>query len=70
MDLGLVKAVGVCNYDSKQLGEIHSVLAARGIPLASNQVNIVGANRGPTFCAPSKALSTSKFGVDDFVTEL
>ena len=35
---GQVKAVGVCNYNVKQLEELHSILDGRGIPLASNQV--------------------------------
>ena len=38
VDTGLVEAVGVCNYDTEQLREFHSLMAARGIPVASNQV--------------------------------
>ena len=33
-----VKAVGVCNYNARQLEELHGILDRRGIPLASNQV--------------------------------
>uniref|UniRef100_A0A7S4T8C9 NADP-dependent oxidoreductase domain-containing protein n=1 Tax=Alexandrium monilatum TaxID=311494 RepID=A0A7S4T8C9_9DINO len=35
---GLVKAVGVSNYGSDAVRSIHKVLTARGIPLASNQI--------------------------------
>lgn len=35
---GLTKAVGVCNFNEKELRKAHQVLAKRGIPLASNQV--------------------------------
>lgn len=38
MDLGLVKAVGVSNYDAGQLEEAHELLERRGIQLSSNQV--------------------------------
>lgn len=38
MDLGLVRAVGVCNYDSSQVTKMHGLLKAHGISLASNQV--------------------------------
>jgi hypothetical protein len=37
-ELGLVQAVGVSNYGSAALKACHAKLAARGIPLASNQV--------------------------------
>jgi len=37
MDLGLVKAVGVCNYNAAQTEKMHSLLAKHNIPLASNQ---------------------------------
>ena len=37
-DAGLVRAVGVSNYSAKRLAAAHRALAARGIPLASNQV--------------------------------
>ena len=38
MDQGIIRAVGVCNYNAAQMESIHSELAAAGIPLASNQV--------------------------------
>jgi diketogulonate reductase-like aldo/keto reductase len=37
-DKGLVRAVGVCNYNIEQLKHFHSLVDARGIPVASNQV--------------------------------
>lgn len=37
-DLGLVEAVGVCNYKTSQLQQFHSLMLARDIPIASNQV--------------------------------
>jgi len=37
-DMGLVKSVGVSNYSAKRLREAHKALAARGVPLATNQV--------------------------------
>jgi diketogulonate reductase-like aldo/keto reductase len=40
MEKGLVKAVGVCNYDLKQLTQLNEILSKRGIPIASNQVPI------------------------------
>ena len=40
VDLGLVEAVGVCNYKIPQLQQFHSLMLARDIPLASNQVDI------------------------------
>jgi diketogulonate reductase-like aldo/keto reductase len=33
-----VGAVGVCNYDVDQLRKFHSLMAARSIPVVSNQV--------------------------------
>lgn len=39
VEMGLVKAVGVSNYGEKRLREAYNHLMARGIPLASNQVN-------------------------------
>ncbi|VFQ92693.1 unnamed protein product [Cuscuta campestris] len=39
VELGLVKAVGVSNYNEKRLRDAHKQLNKRGIPLASNQVN-------------------------------
>ena len=38
VDLGLVEAVGVCNYKTAQLQQFHSLMDVRGIPVASNQV--------------------------------
>ncbi len=38
LDLGLATAVGVCNYNTSQLEEIHGLLDKKGIPLATNQV--------------------------------
>ncbi|NEO43040.1 MAG: aldo/keto reductase [Moorea sp. SIO4A3] len=35
---GRIGAIGVSNYSAKQMAEAHSYLAARGIPLAVNQV--------------------------------
>ncbi len=35
---GLVKAVGVSNYSEAEMRAIHAALAARGVPLATNQV--------------------------------
>ncbi|GBG74928.1 hypothetical protein CBR_g19442 [Chara braunii] len=39
VEAGLVRAVGVSNYNAKRMREAHAVLAKRGIPLASNQVH-------------------------------
>uniref|UniRef100_A0A453BNG3 NADP-dependent oxidoreductase domain-containing protein n=1 Tax=Aegilops tauschii subsp. strangulata TaxID=200361 RepID=A0A453BNG3_AEGTS len=36
---GLVKAVGVSNYNEKRLRDAHARLKKRGVPLAVNQVN-------------------------------
>lgn len=36
---GLVKAVGVSNYNEKRLRDAHARLKKRGVPLAANQVN-------------------------------
>jgi len=38
VELGLTRAVGVSNYDEKQMHLTYQVLSKRGIPLASNQV--------------------------------
>ena len=35
---GLCNAVGVCNFNAKQLKQAHSALEALGVPLVSNQV--------------------------------
>ncbi|KAM7263701.1 hypothetical protein ACFE04_001384 [Oxalis oulophora] len=39
VEQGLVKAVGVSNYSERRLRDAYKKLKARGIPLASNQVN-------------------------------
>lgn len=44
---GKVRAVGVSNYSAEQLRQAHAVLAARGIPLASNQVQYSLLHRRP-----------------------
>ncbi|MGB3293781.1 MAG: aldo/keto reductase [Phormidesmis sp.] len=38
VEQGRIQAIGVSNYSAKQMREAHSYLAARGIPLAVNQV--------------------------------
>ena len=38
VEQGRIKTVGVSNYSAKQMREAHNHLAARGIPLAVNQV--------------------------------
>ena len=38
-ELGLVANVGVCNYGPTMTRRVHAFLKARGIPLASNQIN-------------------------------
>lgn len=35
---GRIGAVGISNYSAKQMREVHKILAARGIPLAVNQM--------------------------------
>jgi aryl-alcohol dehydrogenase-like predicted oxidoreductase len=44
---GTVRAVGVSNYSATQMRQAHAVLAARGIPLASNQVQYSLLHRRP-----------------------
>ncbi len=46
---GLVRAVGVSNYNAEQMGRAYNVLARRGIPLASNQVHYSLLHRDPEF---------------------
>jgi aryl-alcohol dehydrogenase-like predicted oxidoreductase len=46
---GLVRAVGVSNYDAPQMGQAHTALAKRNIPLASNQVFYSLLHRDPEF---------------------
>jgi aryl-alcohol dehydrogenase-like predicted oxidoreductase len=38
VEKGKARAVGVSNYTAKQMRKAHAALAARGVPLASNQV--------------------------------
>ena len=38
-ELGIIRAVGVSNFNSDQMRRAHSELGRRGIPLASNQVH-------------------------------
>jgi aryl-alcohol dehydrogenase-like predicted oxidoreductase len=47
VDAGKVRAVGVSNYSAQQLRTAHAVLAERGIPLASNQVEYSLLHRTP-----------------------
>jgi aryl-alcohol dehydrogenase-like predicted oxidoreductase len=47
VDAGKVKAVGVSNYSAEQMRAAHAVLAKRGIPLASNQVEYSLLKRQP-----------------------
>ena len=44
---GLVRAVGVSNYNVDQLRRAHAALAKRGVPLASNQVHYSLLQRQP-----------------------
>jgi aryl-alcohol dehydrogenase-like predicted oxidoreductase len=47
VEAGKVRAVGVSNYSAAQLRTAHAALAARGIPLASNQVEYSLLHRAP-----------------------
>jgi len=44
---GQIRAVGVCNYDAEQMRRAHEALGARGVPLASNQVEYSVLARAP-----------------------
>ena len=44
---GLVRAVGVSNYDATQMRRAHAALARRGVPLASNQIQYSLLHRVP-----------------------
>jgi aryl-alcohol dehydrogenase-like predicted oxidoreductase len=44
---GLVAAVGVSNYSIREMGGIHAQLAARGVQLASNQIEFSLLRRRP-----------------------
>ncbi len=47
VEAGLVRAVGVSNYNVEQTRRAHEALARRGIPLASNQVQYSLIHRDP-----------------------
>ncbi len=47
VEAGLTRAVGVSNYNLEQMRRAHDVLAHRGVPLASNQVEYSLLKRGP-----------------------
>ena len=47
LEAGKIKAVGVSNYSAEQMRIAHAVLARRGIPLASNQVEYSLLHRQP-----------------------
>ena len=47
VEAGTIKAVGVSNYSAAQVREAHAVLAKRGVPLASNQVQYSLLHRRP-----------------------
>jgi aryl-alcohol dehydrogenase-like predicted oxidoreductase len=47
VDAGKIRAVGVSNYNAKQMRAAHAELAKRGIPLASNQVQYSLLHRHP-----------------------
>lgn len=49
VEQGLTRAVGVSNYNEEQMRRAHLVLARRGIPLASNQVEYSLLNREVEF---------------------
>ncbi len=49
VESGLVRAVGVSNYDQAQMGRAHNALMKHGIPLASNQVFYSLLHREPEF---------------------
>jgi aryl-alcohol dehydrogenase-like predicted oxidoreductase len=44
---GLTRAVGVSNYSIGEMGSIHAQLAARGVPLAANQIEVSLLRRRP-----------------------
>lgn len=47
VDAGLVRAVGVSNYSIREMHSIARHLQARGVPLASNQIEFSLLRRGP-----------------------
>jgi len=46
-EAGLVRSVGVSNYSAKRMRAAHKALAARGVPLAVNQVQYSLLDRSP-----------------------
>jgi aryl-alcohol dehydrogenase-like predicted oxidoreductase len=46
---GKIRSVGVSNFTAKQLSAAHGLLAAHGIPLASNQIQVNLLNRSVEF---------------------
>jgi len=55
VEAGKVRAVGVSNYSESQMREAHAALEARGIPLASNQVQFSLLYRRPEYDGVLKA---------------
>jgi aryl-alcohol dehydrogenase-like predicted oxidoreductase len=49
VEQGLTRAVGVSNFNAEQTRRAHSVLAERGIPLATNQIQYSLVHRQPEF---------------------
>ncbi len=47
VEAGRVRHVGVCNYNAAQMRTAHAALAARGVPLVSNQVHYNLLHRAP-----------------------
>lgn len=47
VDRRLIRAAGISNYNAEQTRRAHAFLAARGVPLASNQVSYSLLNRHP-----------------------
>lgn len=47
VELGLTRAVGVSNFSAAQMGRAFNALAARGVPLASNQIEYSLLHREP-----------------------
>ncbi len=47
VEVGLTRAVGVSNHNAEQMGRAHNTLAARGVPLASNQIEYSLLHREP-----------------------
>ena len=47
VDAGTIRAVGVSNFSADEMREAHAALAARGIPLATNQVRYSLLHRSP-----------------------